>query len=402
MLRFAKDSRVSEFVRKHVFPVKYHDYEFDLSADLDDDPHGRALQYDRIISLRGRSFYMDIFKYFGASIRKIRIYDRDNDELERAAIYKQLNEYCSESLNYLHLGTVKEIALKQLQKPFSKVIDLTMLLKTGQNGSIESMNEIFPKLQRLSIYYHPSTGESQFNGRLIESEVPHMEHLEEFVVSVCLRNHSDVAVIQKQIQQLFVKNPQIRSLIYGSQLNETIHVISENLPNLERLSVSSIGLKIEPVQFDHVKHLIVESDDPLPVDKLSFPRLEALKIYYTRKFENGSARDSVTSFFKNHQNIKQLNSTVHQTEGFVEFVSELPNVEEIYIESYENFQIDLVTGLFENHKNLMKFQYKSLSANQFNEADEAEMATYNEQFGNEWYISHSRYGRPTLTFEKKN
>lgn len=37
LLHMAKDPRVSEFVRKHIFPVKYHNYMINIFTNTDED-----------------------------------------------------------------------------------------------------------------------------------------------------------------------------------------------------------------------------------------------------------------------------------------------------------------------------------------------------------------------------
>lgn len=85
---------------------------------------------------------------------------------------------------------------------------------------------------------------------------PYFEHLEEFIVSINFVNQSEVAIIQKQIQRFFENNPQIRRVSYEPAKRDVfIRVISENLPNLEELTIWNMDALVEPVQFDCVKRL---------------------------------------------------------------------------------------------------------------------------------------------------
>lgn len=124
LLKFAQNPRVSGYVIKH--PVKYHNYDIFINANTADNfQHGFEVMYDRGLSLNGYNFYMDVIKYFGASIQKLNIYNTHliSDE-QSATLHRYVNEYCADSLTQLYLESSKENTLTQFQKPFSKLTDL--------------------------------------------------------------------------------------------------------------------------------------------------------------------------------------------------------------------------------------------------------------------------------------
>lgn len=399
LIQYAKNPQVSDYVTKHIFPVKYNNYDFNIRTDeLNAEQHVDEFQHSLYVS--GYNLFMDLIKYFGVSIHKLNIRntERTNDD-HSAAIHKQVNEYCSKSLNYLFLGIIKDIVLKQFEKPFTALKELTFQLMGHQTGSFESMDKMFPNLKKLTITYFDSTEENQLN-RFIESDVPHMENLQELVISFELTNRSDIMIVQEQHRKLFEKNSQIRILSYTHDLDDFVQVINNNLPNLEKFSVYQIDFDIQPIRFDRIKHFTVSSSEPSPVEKLSFPRLESIDMIYDEKHTNNkSARDSWLTFFKHHQNIRLLDFRIDEFDGFVEFLSELPNVDEIRIETSHNFNINIVRELIEGHTNLMKLKYKSFS-NGF--ADGSNLAIYNEKIANQWHINYNDQGWPILTFEKIN
>lgn len=404
LVHYAKQPRCSDFVRKHIFPVKYQNYLFGIHFTGRNNAQDKVQHYSKAVYIPGYNLPMDIIEYFGESIHKLVVDTEQINDDRSAAIYKQINEYCSESMIHLDLQSVNGLMLKQFQKPFSNVIDLMLRLETNQIGSIASLNETFPKLQLLHIMYLNPRREDQFNGtRLIESDVPHMKHVIKLSVNHNLNNQT--AIIQKQIQRIFEKNPQIQIFIYSVELlGGFIHEISKNLPNLEELTIRDIKFDIEPVQFGRVKHFALRSGARNPVDKLSFPLLETLKMSYSincvgASARSGNSRELWLTFFKNHQNIKQLNVSIQNHTGFVEFVSELSKLEEIYIESEEIVQIEHFTGLIGGHKNLMKLQY-SFTGHQPS-LDHAELDVYNEKFGNQWKITYLRQQWSILKFERK-
>lgn len=151
------------------------------------------------------------------------------------------------------------------------------------------------------------------------------------------------------------KNPQIQSLSYTYDLDDFIQVINEHLPNLEHLTVTTLHPEIDFARLDHVRHLTVQTDEPSPIDRLSFSHLEALNMRYSERQKTGYARNSWMTFFRNHQELRKLNCSVSSDKGFVEFLAEMTNLDEIQIEYYPNFDIDLISRLIENHKSLSKF-----------------------------------------------
>lgn len=212
-------------------------------------------------------------------------------------------------------------------------------------------------------------------------------------------NVSNFAIINKQLETMFQKNPQIRSLIYTKPLlGDFTQVISKSLPNLEEFSIPAIDSGIHLVHFDQVRHFALSLNSPGPCEKLSFQRLESLAMRYTQKNHDGSARNSWIQFFRNHQNIKELNCIYLDNEGLVELLAELPHLDEIRISSTENFNIDLISGIIESHTNLLKFQTIV-----HQQTDEVDLEIYQEKFGNEWHINHSIVSQwSTIKFEREN
>lgn len=344
---------------------------------------------------------MDVLKYFGKAIQRLSVGNRDAMDDERvAAIHKQVNEYCSETLSSLDLRSIKNVMFEQFDRPFSNLIAFDFSINTDEMGSLESLNEMFPKLQKLNIAYI-TVGPAQLNAsRFIESDVPHMPHLVELKIRHETLDHLDIPIIKNQFQQIMEKNPQITRLDYTHQQRSGfIKVISESLPNLDYLFTWNIAFDIEPVQFDSVKiwKTITHKE---PVEKLSFPRLESLEMMYSR---DENMHDSWLTFFRNHQNIKQLNCSIHG-EGFHVYVAQLPNVEEINIIGFTSFEADEITPIVESSRNLVRLQYKTIPIPLFQSLgpNDEEMATYNEKFGSEWNISYDPQDWHTLLFEKKN
>lgn len=97
-------------------------------------------------------------------------------------------------------------------------------------------------------------------------------------------------------------------------------------------------------------------------------------------------------------------------DGLVEFLQELQNLEEIRVMSYRNLDIDLMNGLIDSHKSLLKFQFQVLNVlGHFNQLPptEPDWTIYDEKFESDWHIKHYYYFEgighwTTLTLERKN
>lgn len=195
-----------------------------------------------------------------------------------------------------------------------------------------------------------------------------------------VENGSDVRTAENHFERLLQKNPQIRILNAVFTLGNFISTINEHLPNLEFLTISILDSEIEPAQLDHVKHFSLISHYMSPFERLTFPRLEKLELMYTNECVSGSGRESWISFFKNHQNIRKLNCTIDSSEGLADFLVELPNLDEVRIITFREFDVEFINQLIVNQNNLFKFQLE-----------------------NEWNVTHSiDENWSTLLFEKIN
>lgn len=399
MLQFAKDSRYSVFVKKHIFPVKYQDYWFSLMNVADDDLQGQVNVYTKSVYIHGHDYHLDIIKHFGESMKNLYIFHSNllNDD-RSALMHGYLNEYCCDSLIQLHLGYMHENAFTQFKKPFSKLEILHIHIQRRQIEPIRPLHELFPKLERLTLTYGNTDGDYQYNGNeFIESELPNLQHLS---IDISVDNRSDVEIIQKQLENMLEKNAQIQSLSYTSKLDDFIQIINEKLPNLEHLIVYSIDSKMQSIELKNVLYFSMGLETSNRFEKLSFPRLKTLDMIYAESCETGIGRNSWMAFFKNHQHLSRLYCKTRSSVGLVELLAELPYLDEIDLTSNENFDIDIVNRLFQNHKHLMRFQYK-LNASIVH--DEPDLNVLREKFGNQWHISYTdgNFWR-TITFKNKN
>lgn len=239
------------------------------------------------------------------------------------------------------------------------------------------------------------------NNQFIETELSYLEYV---CIEIGPRNRTHRELIHKQLGNMFQKNQQIRSFTYRNQLNDFIQVINKYLLNLEYLTIYLTIYFLDPetesTRLDHVKHFTVLADVAGPYERLSFSQLDTLCMVYSLLHEDGDARDSWTKFFKNHGNLR-INCTLQHLNGFVEFLAELPNLEEIVIiiTNYHRFDFNFISQIIENQKNAVKIQ---LQLNGFNNHGEFDLQIYREKLDKEWHVSLTDGDCLILKFQKKN
>lgn len=404
ILQFAKDSRVSDFVRKHIFPVKYQNYDYRLLANNNDDDQvqNSVSTHEKCFYFVAHNFFLEIIKYFGESIQKLTVYNTGTLTDERLTkIYQYVNEYCSESMTSLYLGYIKEHILRQFENPFPRLQNLTCMVKAHQARSMMLFSKIFPNLERITVKFYNSTVENQINGnRPDDGEMQHMEHMKHLKyidIEVCGGNSTNMMMIESQLENMFEQNPQIQSLSYTSKLSNFMQVINEKLPNLEHFTMRYLDSEVQALELNNVKRLSVYSYPTGPIERLSFPKLEILDMFYSLENEGKDLREFWTPFFKNHQHLKTLNCQFYDDEGFVELLAELPNLHKIQILNYHRVEFDLINRIIADRKSLMKFQYDfSINLN------DLDMTIYREKFQNQWHITIIRTNLATLLFERIN
>lgn len=399
MLQLAKDPRVSEYVIKHIFPVKYLNYEFFIVANLEENFLGEKEDItSKSISIYGYNFYSDIIKYFGGSMQKLSIQNtRWIDDERSAAFHRSVNEYCADSLSQLYLASVKGNILTQFQKPFSKLTNLFIRIERSHTEPVRPFGEMFPKLKTLGFSFSPFDDMVIETNKFIESEMPQLEHLEVYGNG---ENTTYRTILETNLENMFQKNPQIRSMYYSLNCGDFIQVINKYLPNLEHFTISELDSEIQSAQLDHVKHFSIQSDEGSPIERLSFPQLESLSMIYSSRHATGDERSPWLTFFENHQHLRAMNCSLHDDNGFDEFLAKLPNLVTIRIKSSKDFDIDFVGRLMKNHKNLMDIQYQVSS---FYYPNGPELQLYRERFENDWLVSYYKDGEYlTLKFVAKN
>lgn len=142
IVEFAKLPRVSEHVKKHIFPVKYQNYAFHMGPIDGNDPQDDVSVSSKSLYIYGYNLCLELIKLFGQSIQRLNIYDSNFlNEGHSAVLHEYVNKYCADSLVFFHLTGAKSNTLTQFKKPFSLLEALFFRIQINQAEPVR------PKIQ---------------------------------------------------------------------------------------------------------------------------------------------------------------------------------------------------------------------------------------------------------------
>lgn len=331
------------------------------------------------IDIHDIDFLVNVLKIFGKSIRKIDDLTHYGDANRLAIISQSINEYGSESLTHLKLGNLKEDAFEQFIIPFERLEELQLTMGPHQfkNGS-KPMNDIFPNLRSLKMNFKLNFDYSYF--------------VCEFPMLIEVDGSIDIWEQLDQIDAFLKRNKQIKALHMLFRQKDYAQFLSENLPNLEILSLNDFNVGGDAVRLDNVKHFKLNSFSPNVIDKLTLPRLEYFHMKYSMLLF-----DSWLGFFKNHRTLKRLHVNVFNRERNVrldELTAELPHLVDMSIECISCVNAQMIIQIIENHKDLMRFQFLTLIPRD-------NLNILWQRFDNEWNIQNITSYHHGLFFQRK-
>lgn len=338
------------------------------------------------ISIYDVELFKKMLKIFGFAIEKIEL----QNEVNNTNILCQfINKYCS-SLRSLTLNFISEDTLNHFTAPLKLVQDLSFpkdLASVGKKNEV-SLNRLFPKLQRLSINL-----KSTVNRSFLLHKFPHLEQLNAIISKNAWKQRD-------QIEEFLRKNPQIRQLDIDSLQypDDYFQFVKNLLPNLESLTIHDSYTEFEfldkTIQFDHVKQLTYFAL-PYFLDKLSFPRLESVKMQYSRLMTK-----IYMHFFQNHKLLQRLhiNEFNGSNDDLLAMIDEFTNLIEFRMDYSEDIAVDTIIKIIRTRETLMKFELKMI------ELEANDVTIIRNRLENEWHINvlviHSKF--LSITFERKS
>lgn len=313
-------------------------------------------------------------EHCGPIIRRLNFQSATFNKTETIKIANFINKFGSASLTHLNLNGIREYTLEQFSEPFSNVEELEFeIFKIGTKSKYP-LNQLFPKLRRLNLYLFSNTS---FD--FIVCEFPHLEHL-------LLSLHTNAELNRRgEIENIFRKNPHIRSLNVNYYEADFLVEISNLLPNLEHLILpSTYQFGSSPFSFEQVKHVEFEQHSMSSMEMISFPRLESLKMKASSQYYK-----NWMEFVERHRHIKALHVDLisnRQINQLPNLIAMLPELIKLKIESYDRISIEIIKQIISSHEQLMTFE---ILFSDFEEM-EGELNNLRVDLENDWQFIESK------------
>lgn len=318
-----------------------------------------------------------LLRTFGCDIKSLFIFNHFISRNRSASINRIANEYASKSVTQLDVGSIHEDTLKQFTGPFENVEYVKCSIHTKSlPTNIMPFNRLFPKLCSLKIVLY-----NDLDYNFIDCAFQHLWHLDITI------DYNQIKKRDHQINELLRKNPQIKSINAKHFSPDFIIVINEHFPNLEILMIEDFTVQPhQTVHFAGVKYFQLETDEPIALDRLSLPQLDAIDMHY-----NPSALDEWSGFFRRHEHLSRFYMELHENgdEHIVPITSMLRNLTEITITSvYRGIDEAILSAIIRNHERLMKLEISIPHYN--NEFMPIYIEDLRKSFGREWHVRQSR------------
>lgn len=324
---------------------------------------------------------LNVLKYFGNSFPMIKFeYYEDLTPTQIDQIAQYLNEYCASSVKKLEL-MLRQDLFGQFTKPFDSVEDLTINADFGRLNKTRPMSEIFPQLQRLTVW-----SERSVNYSFIRCEFRHLKHFSFYV------NDLRDTMNRENIRELIRRNPAIRSIDARILDPNLIKFISQHLPILENLTILDLGN--DSVRLENVKNLTIIMSTIDSIDNISVPRLQSLEIRFEHKNYH-----KFMDFLSNHAHrLRHLHvfnifgSTLSDIDIDARFAS-LTNLTDVTFDILlYNIRTEVIVQFIGNHRKLHRCTFLGSFVTAYDQQ------TLREQLENEWDIT---FNSKSLSFERK-
>jgi len=280
-------------------------------------------------------------------------------------------EHCSKSLHEFDMGRISDEKLKKIPMKnlniFQNVEILGFVIEEEINK--RKLSDLFPCVRDMEIRLEADVDYSFINCRLNDLK------LMNFDFSPDDWTEPIIGLIKNNPKILFFK------IIGDEDTSEIRKAISKYSVNLKELHITSDDECDELCSFGNVIDARLVLGPLFHIDKLSFPKLNLLEIkYYSGK------RDDFNTFFRNHQNLKDLTFLNERTEehistsDFNQLTAGLWELEAVRVESIDkkNYNEEDLYNFIIRHPNLKKFIFPV-----YNEADET---NFRNEFGKTWTI----------------
>lgn len=207
-------------------------------------------------------------KYFGKFITRLSIaYDMVESFRWHKLVGKYVNEYCAETLIEFSARDCKDGVFENMTKPFTKVERVAfegMWKKVGSDRL--GLDELFPELVFLNLSYYS-------DGYILDRVFPKLVEL-----------IADVDP-SPDFSKFIEKNGHLKKLRLKKTSMELLHVVNENLPDLEVFDFNVPSLlpsyNDTVIEFKDVKEISIKDNDHyIRMGKIVFKQLKKLQISF--------------------------------------------------------------------------------------------------------------------------
>lgn len=220
----------------------------------------------------------EVLSTFGYLITSVLINYSTINQTEWSNVLSIVSNHCSETLNKLQLYGFTENPLLEVPQFFPNVEVVSFV---GEADTIANetakLNVIFPALRHLEVSIRNMKNQSW-----IELEFPNLDQLYTSLSGMSVQRFTDTT-----IEEVFKKNPQLRTVGTGFAPLSFLNVTNSLLPNLETIVIGQFPQSIDVVFpgqicFGNVKKLIISSTN-VPT-QLQFPQLDEVQFNTIKPF----------------------------------------------------------------------------------------------------------------------
>lgn len=317
-----------------------------------------------------------VLTYFGHLISNLELY-KTRGESERPQILlisELINLHCSDTLKRftLNVDVFGDAFFESITKPFVK---LEYLMMRGVYHNVIFPTKLFPSITKLKM--HAKVTDSYFiNGTF--ANLTHFSVINE--KRRANENGMPFYLEDEDVKRFILKNPQIRSLSLECKSSKFLWFISQNLPDLEALTIKFyFEDTVDPREFafENVRYLATQHlSGRLP---RGFRNLEVYKHRFSKDWRN-----TWMDVLRNNTNIKEFelySSRLLDEEELIEISQLIPNVVKITLGIGQVVPDDRIIEFVANNQVLKTIRLNRVR--EFNELAER----MEQEIGDQWHIS---------------
>lgn len=333
LLKVSLESELYQQKASILYKWKYSDFPVEISS---------VSKANNEILISNDVIYVDpgltenFLKSFCKSITRLSIaYHMIKPMSQHNEIGKYVNEHCAETLIEFSAKDTKAGVFDNMTKPFTKVERVAFegsWEKTDNNKL--GLEELFPELRVLNLSYPKAS--------ILECVFPKLVEL-----------NSDVEP-SPAFLKFFENNKQIKKLRLATTSMELLHVVNENLPNLDVFDfhIPSDSYKDPEVEFKQVKEISIKDNGHyIRTGSILFKQLKKLQLSNFGRLDNVTA-----NFIGSNENLETLTITFGNLNNstLLTLALKLKNLVEVDIRCDLDIAIENVVEFIENNPKLKK------------------------------------------------